>query len=131
MPDEFKPIFNQYVYVNNPDGSQTRVNPEHCLYPNSAWELSLLLGKNGYPCTIVPGPANKGFGDGNLFGIGFSETSTVPWLQFAGANGLVQERAGELASNWIRATNDDTGVTDQKTALRNAITEVKNLIAGN
>lgn len=127
--DPFQPVFNFDIYVNNPDGSRNRVNPENCLYPNSAFKLSQVLGSNGYPCAIVPGPALGPFG--SVFAGGYDLSSSVPWLQFDGNNGPVYERAGSIAAFWIRATNADTGQTDQKTALRNAISDIKNVIEGN
>lgn len=126
----FYPLFNPQVYVTDPNGNRTRVNPENCLYPNSAFELSLLLGQHGCPCVVVAGPALGNFSD--VFKGGYEISESVPWLQFKGASGNdVYERAGSLGAFWLRATNEDTHQVDDKTALRNCLADVKNVIAGN
>ena len=127
---DYQPLFNFNVFVTAPDGSRNRVNPEQCLLPDSAFQLANILGEAGYPCAIVSGPAEGGFLD--VFKGGFAITSTVPWFQFAGDSGPVYARAGDdVAAWWDRAYNSDTGAIDQKTALKNAIVDIKNRIAGN
>lgn len=131
--DPYRPVFRVDVYVNNPDGSTTPVNPEYCLYDHNAAELAALLGANGYPCTVVQGPPLGNFGE--EFSFGFSFSSTVAWLMFSGLSRQkvdpAYERAGALGAFWSRATNTETGETDQKTALRNAIADIENVIKGN
>lgn len=127
----FYPLFNPNVYVENANGTRNRVNPENCLYPNSAFELQNILGANGYPCALVSGPALGAFDD--VFKGGYDLSSTVPWFAFDGKKPgeIVYERAGSLGAYWVRATNADTQEVDEKTALRNALTDVKNVIEGN
>lgn len=126
----FSPIFDFEVFVNGPKNTRNRVNPENCLLPNSAFQLMQILGQNGYPCKIVPGPPLGAFGD--VFAAPFAFSGPVTWFEFTKKDGTpAYERAGAVAAFWDRATNTDTGEVDEKTALRNALVDVKNVIEGN
>ena len=124
---DFTPEFDQNVYVLNPDGSKNQVNPEYCATPLCAYQLALVMWEAGHPCTVTPGPALGEWG--STFGGNFTITQNVPWLQFEKDGQIGRERAGSLAAFWMRATNQDTGIIDQKTALRNALADVEGLFA--
>lgn len=129
---QFYPRFNDGVFVNNPNGTRTHISRENCLMPDSAMELVVLLAHNGVQAQITPGPANKSW-DG-LIGVGFSFTEMVPWLVFTKADGSPHyEMAGQLGGYWLRATNNDVEppTIDYKTALKNCLTDIRNVIEGN
>lgn len=104
--EQFHPTFRQ-EYVTNPNGVRTPINPKMCLSDESAVLLAKLLGENGFPCFIVPGPPL-----GRLGG-GFSTSVTVPWLQFGDGPTL---NAGLIADYWQHQTPD--------VALRYALIDV-------
>ncbi len=133
MPDPYKPVFRNDVFVNNPDGSTTPVSEYYCLYDNNAAQLAALLAEHGYPCTVVQGPPLGKYGED--FSFGFSFSSKVAWLQFSGLRGQTvdpaYENAGQLGKFWVIATNSETGETNQAVALRNATADIDNVIKGN
>jgi len=99
--NDFVPAFRTDVFVDQPGPNATdvneEVNPLDCATAECAFNLAVVLGQNGYPCAIVPGPALGGFTD--VFKGGDVITSTVPWLKFV--DGTV-EIAGQLAAFWQR-----------------------------
>ena len=99
--EKFQPEFREDVFVDQagPAGStvQEEVNPENCATAECAFNLTLVLSQNGYPCSIVPGPALGAFGD--VFHGPVAITSTVAWLKLQDGTA---ERAGSLAAYWKR-----------------------------
>ena len=121
LPTMFTPKFNSKVKVTcSIEGvKDVQVNPQLCLMPESAAELSKILTEQG-GCTVTGYDADPAATGGP-----FSVTSQVPWftIQYSEATPDVLRtitanfNAATLAMWWVR-------VADNKTALMYCLKEI-------